>query len=77
MGEWWEDVRDGGVGSRVVLVPVPGPWGASAVLDEFPGLVEDPDGPVTILVRVADVPPGGDAVAAVALRDLLRAPFTQ
>jgi hypothetical protein len=25
--EWWEDVALGGVGSRVVLLPVPAGWG--------------------------------------------------
>ena len=33
--EWWEDVRDGDIGSRVVLVEVPPGWGAQAVLDAF------------------------------------------
>jgi hypothetical protein len=40
LGEWWEDVRDGGVGSRVVLVQVPDGWGVPAVLEELGELVE-------------------------------------
>jgi hypothetical protein len=77
LAEWWEDVRDGGIGSRVVLVPVPPGWGVSLVLEEFAGRVEDPAGPVTIGVRVDDVPPVSRAVQAGALRDALRAPLAR
>ena len=77
LAEWWEDVRDGGIGSRVVLVQVPPGWGGSAVLEDFAGLVENPAGPVTILVRIDDVPLVSRAVEAGTLRDALRAPFAR
>ncbi len=38
--EWWKDVRDGGIGSRVVLREVPPGWGAQAVLDAFREVAE-------------------------------------
>ena len=48
--EWWEDVRDGGIGSQVVLLEVPRGWGRSRVLNDLTGAVEDADGPVTFTV---------------------------
>jgi hypothetical protein len=75
--EWWEDVRDSGIGSRVVLAPVPPGWGASAVLDGFRELVEDPAGPVTITISVGDVPLASRAIEAGALRDELMTPFVR
>jgi hypothetical protein len=75
--EWWEDVRDSGIGSRVVLVPVPPGWGASAVLDGFRDLVEDPAGPVTITISLGDVPLASRAIEAGALRDELMTPFVR
>ena len=33
--EWREDVRERGIGSRVVLLAVPEGWGRSAVLARF------------------------------------------
>ena len=73
--EWWEDVRDGGIGSRVVLVQVPPGWGTSVVLEDFAERMEDPAGPVTIGVHVDDVPLVSRAIQAGAMRDALRAPF--
>jgi hypothetical protein len=37
--EWWEDISQGDVYSRVVLVEVPSAWGASTVLKEFKEIV--------------------------------------
>ena len=42
--EWREDVRERGIGSRVVLLAVPTGWGRSAVLARFRDLVGDADG---------------------------------
>ena len=72
--EWWEDVRDGSIGSRVVLLEVPPGWGTRAVLDAFREVAKDPDGPVTISVSVDDVPLVGGAIEAGALRDALITP---
>jgi hypothetical protein len=46
LAECWEDLRDRGTGSRVVLVAVPHRWGRSRVLEDFRGVVEDRDGPL-------------------------------
>ena len=35
LAEWWEDLWQRGIGSHVVLVPVPSGWGRSTVLGEF------------------------------------------
>jgi Tetratricopeptide repeat len=60
--EWWESLRDRGTGSQVVLVPVPRRWGRSRVLEEFKGIVEDHDGPLTFSVSCA--PLAGRAIQA-------------
>ncbi|MFY9931263.1 MAG: hypothetical protein WAK82_25020 [Streptosporangiaceae bacterium] len=68
--EWWEDLRDRGTGSRVVLVPVPRGWGRSRVLEEFRGVVEDLDGPLTFSISGTAL--AGRAVQAEELREALR-----
>ena len=67
--EWWEDLRDRGTGSRVVLVPVPRRWGRSRVLEEFRGVVEDLDGPLAF--SISGTPLAGRAVQAQELREAL------
>lgn len=60
--EWWEDLRDRGIGSQVVLVVVPRRWGRSGVLEEFRGVVEDRDGPLTF--PISGTPSAGRAAQA-------------
>jgi hypothetical protein len=60
--EWWEDLRDLSTGSRVVLVAVPRRWGRSCVLEEFCGVIEDRDGPLTF--PISGTPPAGRAAQA-------------
>ena len=67
--EWWEDLRDRGIGSRVVLVPVPRRWGRSRVLEEFRGAVEDLDGPLALSISGTAL--AGRAVQAQELREAL------
>ena len=67
--EWWEDLRDRGTGSRVVLVPVPRRWGRSRVLEDFRGVVEDLDGPLTF--PISCTPPAGRAAQAQELSEAL------
>ena len=67
--EWWEDLRDRGTGSRVVLVPVPRRWGRSRVLEEFRGVVEDLDGPLAFSISCTAL--AGRAVQAQELRKAL------
>jgi hypothetical protein len=67
--EWWEDLRDRGTGSRVVLVPVPHRWGRSRVLEDFRRVVEDLDGPMTF--PISCTPSVGRAAQAQELREAL------
>ena len=69
--EWREDVREGGIGSRVVLLAAPAGWGRSAVLARFGEAVESAVGPVTVLAGIEGNVPGGRAVQATALREAL------
>ncbi len=73
--EWWEDISEKGIGSRVILVEVPPGWGVTTVLREFEAMVADPDALVAISVSVDDVPLAGRAVEAKALSDALLAPL--
>ena len=75
LAEWWEDISEARIGSRVVLVEVPPGWGATTVLREFEAMVADPDAPVAISVSVDEVPLAGRAVEAKALSDALLAPL--
>jgi hypothetical protein len=75
--EWWEDVSRGGIGSAVVLLAVSPGWGRSSVLDQLERVAADADGPVTLTVRIGDVPAAGRAVQAQLLQQALAAPFTQ
>ena len=75
LAEWWEDISEAQIGSRVVLVEVPPGWGATTVLREFEAMVAGPDAPVAISVSVDEVPLAGRAVEAKALSDALLAPL--
>jgi hypothetical protein len=50
--EWWEDLWQRGMTSRVVLVAVPPGWGRTAVLDQLAETAGGDDAPVTLIVRV-------------------------
>ncbi len=69
--EWREDVRERGIGSRVVLLAVPKGWGRSAVLARFRDLAGDAAGPVTVVAGINGNLLGGRAVQAAALREVL------
>jgi hypothetical protein len=75
LAEWWEDISETRIGSRVVLVEVPSGWGATTVLMEFQAMVAGPDAPVAISVSVDEVLLAGRAVEAKALSDALLAPL--
>jgi hypothetical protein len=70
--EWWEDLWQRGMTSRVVLVAVPPGWGRTTVLDQLAESVGADDAPVTLIARIngRELPEGPDAQAAV-LRDCL------
>jgi tetratricopeptide (TPR) repeat protein len=69
--EWREDVRERGIGSRVVLLAVPAGWGRSEVLARFLDVAGDADGPVTVVVGIDGNLPGDRAVQANGLRKVL------
>ena len=69
--EWREDVRERGIGSRVVLLAVPKGWGRSAVLARFRDLADDADGPVTMVAGIDGNLPGCRAVQATAMQKVL------
>ena len=70
--EWWEDLWQRGMTSRVVLVAVPPGWGRSTVLDQFAAVVAGDDAPVTLIARVnGREMPREPGVQATVLRDCL------
>jgi hypothetical protein len=70
--EWWEDLWQRGMTSRVVLVAVPPGWGRSAVLDRLAEAANADDAPVTLIVRVNGRElPAGQGLQAAALRECL------
>ena len=75
LAEWWEDISEAGIGSRVVLVEVPPGWGATTMLREFGAMVTGLDAPVAISVSVDEVLLADRAVEAKALSDALLAPL--
>jgi hypothetical protein len=50
--EWWEDLWQRGIGSRVVLLKVPPGWGRSRVLDRVAEDVNSEGAPVTVVLRI-------------------------
>ena len=50
--EWWEDLCDKRIDSRVLLLPAPPGWGCSTILDDFKNSTDDPDSPVTLMIRI-------------------------
>ena len=70
--EWWEDLWQRGMTSRVVLVAVPPGWGRTTVLDRLAEAAGADDAPVTLIARIngRELPEQAGAQAAV-LRDCL------
>ena len=63
LSEWSEDLREAGIGSRVVLAEVPPGWGVTTVLADFAVMVADLDGSVALFASTGEVP-SADAVRA-------------
>ncbi len=65
--EWWEDLWQRGIGSRVILAGVPSGWGRTTVLDAFTEIISRSAAPVTLIARIngTDLPsePGLQAEA--------------
>ena len=70
--EWWEDLWQRGMTSRVVLVAVPSGWGRTTVLNRLAEAVGADDAPVTLIARIngRELPDEAGSQAAV-LRDCL------
>jgi tetratricopeptide (TPR) repeat protein len=70
--EWWEDLWQRGMTSRVVLVAAPPRWGRTTVLDRLAEAAGADDAPVTLIARIngRELPDRPGAQAAV-LRDYL------
>lgn len=70
--EWWEDLWQRGMTSRVVLVAVPPGWGRTTVLDRLAETAGGDDAPVTLIVRINGRElPGETGLQAAALRKCL------
>jgi hypothetical protein len=50
--EWWEDLCERRITSRVVLVEVPPGWGRSTALDHLAAAADRDDSPITLVIRV-------------------------
>jgi hypothetical protein len=76
--EWWEDLWQRDMTSRVVLVAVPQGWGRTTVLDQLAAAALEDDAPVTLVARISGsvLPdePGGQAAL---VRECLAAAATR
>jgi AAA ATPase domain len=52
LAQWWDGIRQGGVGSHTVLLAGPAGWGRSTVLDQLPRLISAAGRPVGLEVRI-------------------------
>ncbi len=74
LAQWWDGIRQAGVGSHVVLLVGPEGWGRSTVLDQLPAIISKTDAPICPVVRINGRSlPGGHGPQALALRDGLLA----
>jgi AAA ATPase domain len=74
LAQWWDGIRQPGVGSHVVLLVGPEGWGRSTVLDQLPAIISKADAPICPVVRINGRSlPGAHGPQALALRDGLLA----
>jgi hypothetical protein len=52
LAQWWDGIRQGGVGSHAVLLVGPEGWGRSTVLDQLPDIIGWPEAPICPVVRI-------------------------
>jgi hypothetical protein len=70
--QWWDGMRQGGLGSHAVLLAGPAGWGRSTVLDQLPEIISSPAGASSLHVRVNGRSlPDRPGLQAPALRDAL------
>src|SRR5450432_382404 len=68
--QWWDGMRQGGIGSHAVLLAGPAGWGRSTVLDQLPEIISRADAPISLQVRLNGRSlPDGPGLQAPALRD--------
>ena len=70
LAQWWDGIRQGGVGSHAVLLVGPEGWGRSTVLGHLPDIINWADAQICPLVRIDGRSlPDGRGPQALALRD--------
>jgi hypothetical protein len=70
LAQWWDGIRQGGVGSHAVLLVGPEGWGRSTVLGQLPDIIGRADAPIRLLVRINGRSlPDEHGQQALALRD--------
>ena len=74
LAQWWDGLRQGGIGSHAVLLAGPAGWGRSTVLDQLPEMIRA-DAPIGLEVRINGRSlPDGPGLQAPVLRDSLLGP---
>ena len=72
LAQWWEGIRQAGIGSHAVLLAGPAGWGRSTVLDHLSEVISETDDPAGLVVRISGRSlPEGPSLQAPALRDCL------
>lgn len=72
LAQWWDGIRQGGVGSHAVLLAGPVGWGRSTVLDQLAAGIGSDDVKAGLVVRIGGGSlPSGPGQQAAALRDSL------
>ena len=70
LAQWWDGMRQGGIGSHAVLLAGPAGWGRSTVLDQLPEIISRADAPISLVVRINGRSlPDEPGLQALALRD--------
>jgi hypothetical protein len=75
LAQWWDGIRQGGVGSHTVLLAGPAGWGRSTVLDQLPQLIAAIGCPAGLEVRINGKSlPDEPGLQAAAVRESLLGP---
>jgi len=70
LAQWWEAIRQGGIGSHAVLLAGPAGWGRSTVLDQLSEIISRTDARISLVMRISGRSlPDGPGLQAPALRD--------
>jgi hypothetical protein len=78
LSQWWDGIRQGGVGSHAVLLAGPAGWGRTTVLDQLPQLIRAANSPVLeVRINGKSLPDEPSRQAAVVRESLLGADVRQ